>query len=47
MSSKQLAIECLCRLTGVRRRGFYRFDPDAKTGKRDIALRDAIQRIAL
>ena len=37
----------MCELAGVSRRGFYRFDPDAKPAERDMDLRDAIQRIAL
>jgi transposase InsO family protein len=37
----------MCELAGVSRRGFYRFDPEAKPATRDIDLRDAIQRIAL
>jgi transposase InsO family protein len=47
MSANELAIERMCVLAGVSRRGFYRFDPDAKPAKRDMDLRDAIQRIAL
>src|SRR6188472_301881 len=37
----------MCELAGVSRRGFYRFDPDAKPGEGDMDLWDAIQRIAL
>ena len=47
MKGAELAIERMCVLAGVSRRGFYRFDPDAKPAKRDMDLRDAIQRIAL
>ena len=47
MSGNELAIERMCELAGVSRRGFYRFDPEAKPVERDIDLRDAIQRIAL
>jgi putative transposase len=47
MSDNELAIERMCKLAGVSRRGFYRFDPDAKPAERDMDLRDAIQRIAL
>jgi putative transposase len=47
MSGNVLAIERMCELAGVSRRGFYRYDPDAKPGERDMDLRDAIQRIAL
>ncbi len=38
MSSNELAIECMCTLAGVSRKGFYRFDPDAKSGERDMDL---------
>jgi len=37
----------MCVVAGVSRRGFYRFDRDAKPAKRDMDLQDAIQRIAL
>jgi putative transposase len=47
MSANELAIERMCDLAGVSRRGFYRFEPDAKPAERDMDLRDAIQRIAL
>jgi putative transposase len=47
MSGAELAIERMCALAGVSRRGFYRFDPDANRARRDMDLRDAIQRIAL
>jgi len=47
MSGAELAIERMCALAGVSRRGFYRFDPDASRAERDMDLRDAIQRIAL
>ena len=47
MKSKRLAMERMCVLAGVSRRGFYRFRPEVGTGKRDLELRDAIQRIAL
>jgi putative transposase len=47
MSANELGIERMCDLAGVSRRGFYRFDPDAKPAERDMDLRDAIQRIAL
>lgn len=47
MSSAELAIERMCALAGVSRRGFYRFDPGANRAERDMDLRDAIQRIAL
>ena len=47
MTANELAIESMCTLAGVSRRGFYRFDPDAKPAERDMDLRDAIQRIAL
>ena len=47
MSGNELAIERMCALAGVSRRGFYRFDPDASRARRDMDLRDAIQRIAL
>jgi putative transposase len=47
MSGNELAIERMCALAGVSRRGFYRFRPDRNLGERDMDLRDAIQRIAL
>jgi putative transposase len=47
MRGAELAIERMCALAGVSRRGFYRFDPDARRAERDMDLRDAIQRIAL
>jgi putative transposase len=47
MSDNELAIERMCELAGVSRRGFYRFDPESKPAERDMDLRDAIQRIAL
>jgi putative transposase len=47
MSGHELAIDRMCALAGVSRRGFYRFDPEAKSAERDMDLRDAIQRIAL
>jgi putative transposase len=47
MRSTELAIERMCALAGVSRRGFYRFDPDASRAECDMDLRDAIQRIAL
>ena len=47
MKGAELAIERMCDLAGVSRRGFYRFDPDANRAERDMDLRDAIQRIAL
>jgi putative transposase len=47
MSAHELGIECMCRLAGVSRRGFYRFRSNAKAVHRNMALRDAIQRIAL
>jgi putative transposase len=47
MSGAELAIERMCALAGVSRRGFYRFDPNASRAERDMDLRDAIQRIAL
>jgi len=49
MKRKRLAMERMCVLAGVSRRGFYRFRPEVGTGKRDLDLeiRDAIQRIAL
>jgi putative transposase len=47
MTANELAIESMCTPAGVSRRGFYRFDPDAKAAERDMDLRDAIQRIAL
>ena len=37
----------MCRLAGVSRAGFYRFPPDSPVTDRDMALRDALQRIAL
>jgi len=37
----------MCRLAGVSRAGLYRFPPDSPVADRDMALRDAIQRIAL
>ena len=43
MSANELAIERMCDLAGVSRRGFYRFHPDAKPAERDMDLRDAIQ----
>jgi putative transposase len=36
----------MCELAGVSRAGFYRFSPKEK-GEADMALRDAMQRIAL
>ena len=47
MSSVELSIERMCALAGVSRRGFYRFDADAKRADRDMDLRDAIQRVAI
>jgi transposase InsO family protein len=47
MTANELAIESMCTLAGVSRRGFYRFDPDAKSAERDMDLRDAMQRIAI
>jgi hypothetical protein len=47
MTANELAIESMCTLAGVSRRGFYRFDPDAKPAERDMDLRDAMQRIAI
>jgi putative transposase len=47
MSGNELAVQRMCELAGVSRRGFYRFDPEAKPAERDMDLRDAIQRIAL
>src|SRR4051794_10796771 len=47
MTANELAIERMCDLAGVSRKGFYRFDPDKNPGERDMDLRDAIQRIAL
>jgi putative transposase len=47
MSRADLPIDRMCALASVSRRGFYRFDPDAKPAERDMDLRDAIQRIAL
>ena len=37
----------MCRLGGVSRPSFYRFDPQQERVDRDVELRDAIQRIAL
>lgn len=45
--SGKLVIERMCRLAGVSRKGFYRFDPERVRQDRDMDLRDAIQRIAL
>lgn len=45
--SGKLAIERMCRLAGVSRKGFYRFDPERVREDHDMDLRDAIQRIAL
>jgi hypothetical protein len=42
MRTKELAIERMCELASVSRRGFYRFDPDVKPAERDMDLRDAI-----
>jgi transposase InsO family protein len=47
MNANELAIERMCELASLSRRGFYRFDPDAKPAERDMDLRDAIQRIAI
>ena len=47
MRTNELAIERMCELAAVSRRGFYRFDPDVTPAERDMDLRDAIQRIAL
>jgi len=47
MNAKELAIERMCELASLSRRGFYSFDPDAKPAERDMDLRDAIQRIAI
>jgi hypothetical protein len=47
MSGAKLAIDRMCALAKVSRRGFYRVDPDRKPAERDLDLRDAIQRIAL
>jgi putative transposase len=47
MSRADLPIDRMCALASVSRRGFYRFDPEAKPAERDMDLRDAIQRIAL
>ncbi len=40
-------MECMCALTGVSRAGFYRHPPEPHEADRDMALRDAIQRVAL
>lgn len=45
--SGKLAIERMCRLAGVSRKGFYRFDPERVREDHDMDLRDAIQRIGL
>ncbi len=37
----------MCGLAGVSRAGFYRFPPGPPEADRDMALRDALQRIAL
>jgi putative transposase len=42
-----LTMRRMWELGRVSRSSFYRFDPDGKTGDRDMELRDAIQRIAL
>ena len=47
MNRGQLAIQQMCALAGVSRKGFYRFDPEREAADPDIDLRDAIQRIAL
>ena len=47
MRTNELAIERMCELAAVSRRGVYRFDPGVKPAERDMDLRDAIQRIAL
>ncbi len=47
MRTNELAIERMCELAAVSRRGFYRFDPNVRPAARDMDLRDAIQRIAL
>jgi putative transposase len=42
-----LTVERMCALAQVSRAGFYRFPPDPRGPDRDMALRDALQRIAL
>jgi transposase InsO family protein len=42
-----LTVERLCALARVSRAGFYRHPADAPKADRDMALRDALQRIAL
>jgi putative transposase len=42
-----LTVERRCELAGVSRAGFYRFPPDPLGPDPDLALRDALQRIAL
>jgi putative transposase len=42
-----LTVERMCALAKVSRAGFYRFPPDPRGPDRDMALRDALQRIAL
>ena len=37
----------MCKLSHVNRAGLYRFEPEVEPPKRDVDLRDAIQRIAL
>jgi putative transposase len=47
-AARGLTIRRMVELGRVSRSSFYRFDPERKTGTdRDMALRDAIQRIAL
>ena len=42
-----MTVEQMCTLAGVSRAGFYRHPPRPPEPDRDIALRDALQRIAL
>jgi putative transposase len=47
VSDGSLAIQQMCALAGLSRKGYYRFDPNGEPQERDMDVRDAIQRIAL
>ncbi len=42
-----MTVTHMCQAAGVKRAGFYRFQPEWKPPERDLELRDAMQRIAL
>ncbi len=42
-----MTVERMCALAGVSRTGFYRYPPEPPEADRDMALREAIQRVVL